>query len=214
MHNGNLEWKVLTRHINQQLEGKKVDAGKEAPRSECLEDRCGEDERWWMWGRTGHYFCHSLLICSLSSFFFTPTPLSRYRLTLSHSSHPPLALHPFWTDGVFSNPTFYPIISLAGLRGCCSQYLSPPRWTSFDQGGSSRGLAAAAAAAAALNPARPITRGDPFPTLDKRWLKDINLATLYVQVCRMLTYLKYTSVKETLQGRGAFPQRIPATRRK
>lgn len=109
------------------------------------------------------FIAHMLFI----HLFFTPTPLFRYRLTLSHSSHPPLALHPFWTDGVFSNPTFYPIISLAGLRGCCSQYLSPPpRRTSFDQGGSSQGLAAAAAAA--LNPARPITRGDPFPTLDKR----------------------------------------------
>lgn len=69
MHNGNLEWKVLTRHINQQLEGKRWTQEKEAPRRECLEDRCGEDERWWMWGRTGHYFCHSLLICSLSIFF-------------------------------------------------------------------------------------------------------------------------------------------------
>lgn len=153
MHNGNLEWKVRTCHINQPLEGKRWTREKEAPRRECLEDRCGEDERWWMWGRTGHYFCHSLLICSLSIFFFsTPTPLFCYRLTLSHSTHPPLALHPFWTDGGFSNPTFYPIISLAGLRGWCSRYLSPPRRTSFDQGGSSQGLAAAAAAA--LNPAR------------------------------------------------------------
>lgn len=109
------------------------------------------------------FIAHMLFI----HLFFTPTPLFRCRLTLSHSSHPPLALHPFWTDGVFSNPTFYPIISLAGLRGWCSQYLSPPPPVGLHliKRGSSQGLTAAAAA---QNPARPITRENPFPTLDKR----------------------------------------------
>lgn len=123
MHNGNVEWKVLTRHINQQLEGKRWTQEREKGMS--------RGQMWRRWALMNVRENRPLLVPFIAHMlfihlFFTPTPLLCYRLTLSHSTHPPLALHPFWTDGVFSNPTFYPIISLAGLRGWCSQYLSPP----------------------------------------------------------------------------------------
>lgn len=62
-------------------------------------------------------------------------------LLLPHTLHPSLSS---FLSVCSPNPTFYPIISLPGLRGWCSQYLSSPCLSSFDQEDSSQDLAAAA----------------------------------------------------------------------
>lgn len=119
----------------------KVYARKEAPRRECLEDRCGVEERWWMWGGNRPlvlaFIAHMLFI---HLFFSTLTPLYHRLLALSRSNHPPLTLHPFLAHGVFLNPTFYPIITPPGLRGWSSRCLSEPCLSSFDQEDASQDL--------------------------------------------------------------------------